>query len=250
MTAQPHPSQFKIDPEARAARRIAAAHRLVEMGMELAEAAQRLALARMERQIAAAEAGEADADAGPASRRSDPVAAVERIARTVRLSLALAARLDGDEPVRRARMRSDAAAELEIQKEAQRREREAQHAAAQDERFRREESVIAVVTKALLLDGADEAELHEGVGEARERLNEGEWEFDLDERHFGAVVASLFEALEIKPDWSVWAQEPWAIEEARINALGSPYARGGAAWVEAERETAADEPVAADGSSP
>ncbi|MFI4936824.1 MAG: hypothetical protein ACHP7N_19645, partial [Caulobacterales bacterium] len=256
----PHPSQFETppDPEARAARRIAVAHRLGEMGLALAEAAQRRALALMERDIAAAESGEADAVGAPKGRRDDPMLAAERMARMVRLSLALAARLDSDEPVRRTRARADAAAEREAQAEARRREGEARRAAEQDEAFRLQDTVVEVVARGLLRAGADEVELHERSEEVRERLSEGEWEFDLDERHFGAVVASLYEAMGIAPDWSVWADEPWAVEEAKINALGSPYAAGGAAWVGAgddappgePTEEAAREPVAADGSSP
>ena len=108
MTARPHPAQFEIapDPEARAARRIAVAHQLVEMGLALAEAAQQRALAQIARDIAAAQAGEAE-DGAAKGRREDPVAAAERAARAVRLSLALAARLDSDEPVRRGRLRGD-----------------------------------------------------------------------------------------------------------------------------------------------
>ena len=253
-----HPLPFEPDPEARAARRIAVAHRQVEMALEIAEAVQRLAMARIERDIAAAEAGEAAPadDAGAKGRRDDPVAAVERAGRAVRLSLALAARLDSDEPVRRARVRSDTAAERQAMAEARDRERQADSAAAWDETFQLQDKAIEVVTQGLLRAGLDEVELHERTDEARERLGEDEWEFDLDERHFGAVIASLFEALEFKPDWSIWASEPWAVEEAQINALGSPYATGGAAWV--AREGGEDppdqavnrEPVAADGSSP
>jgi hypothetical protein len=258
MTVHAHPSQFDLepDPEARAARRIAVAHRLVELGLELAEAAQRLALARMEREIAAVEAGEAvaDADAAVKGRRDDPVAAVERIGRTVRLSLALAARLDSDEPVRRSRVRADAAAEREAQAEARRREDEAGRAAAQEEAFQLEDTVVEVVARGLLRAGVGEVELHERSEEVLERLSEGEWEFDLDQRHFGAVIASLFEAMGIVPDWSVWADEPWATREAQINALGSPYARDGAAWAKAGGDDPPDavarEPVSADGSSP
>jgi len=258
MTAPP--LSFEPDPEARAAQRIAAAHWLVEMGLEVAEAVRRRALAQIERDIAEAEAGGAAPveDMAPKGRRDDPLAAVDRVARMVRLSLALAARLDGDEPVRRARARDDDTAEREAQADARRRAREADAAAARHEISRLEEAAVEVVAQGLVRAGADEAELHERIEEVRERLDEGEWEFDFGERHFGAVVASLFEAIEIAPDWSIWAGEPWAIEEAQINALGSPYGRGGAAWVGAGGDAAEEElaeepvrvPVAADGSSP
>ena len=259
MTAQPHPSQFETppDPEARAARRIAMAHRLAERAMELAEAAQRLALARMEREIAALEAGETAEDAAPASRRSDPVAAAERMARMVRLSLALAARLDGDEPVRRERVRADERAGRQEEKEARSREIDARWDSVMAEKERRRELVVEVAAQALEQIGAEEDEVLERVEEFYERLHEGEREFDVSQRSVGAVVASLCKAMEIEPDWSVWAEEDWAVEEAATNARGSPYARSGVAAVKAGGDTAdappeepVCEPVAAHGSSP
>ena len=257
-----HPLAFEPDPEARAARRIAVAHRQVEMALEVAEAVQRRALAQIERDIAAAEAGEAgvaDAaftDAGPAKgRRDDPVAAVERAGRAVRLSLALAARLDSDEPVRRARVRSDAAAERQAAADAKRRADEERWRAAADEEADLQEIVVEAATRVLRRVCADEDEVREQIVEFCERMNEDEREFDVLERPVGAVLAALFETMEITPDWSAWAAEPWAVEEARTNAAGSPYAAGGAAWV---REGGEDPPggapaadlVGAHGSSP
>ena len=272
MTAQPHPSHFEIeadaglDPEARAARRIAMAHRLAEMGMALAEAAQRLALARMEREIAALEAGDVvpggEVDAAGKGRRSDPLAAAERMARMVRLSLALAARLDGDEPVRRARVRSDAAAEREAEADALRRTRDAERMAELVEASLREDSVFEVVEATLKAAGMERDEVQEWVADIQERMaeaeREGEWEYDYVRRPVGAVIAKICEALDPQPDWTLWAGEDWAIEEAQANAEGSPYAEGGAAWVkraaaepaDAPPEEAACEPVPPDGSSP
>ena len=278
MTAQPRPSEFEIAPngevrdadvrdaEVRAAQRIVAAHRLVEMGMELAEAAQRLALARMEREIAALEAGDVvpgeEEDAAGKGRRSDPLAAAERMARMVRLSLALAARLDGDEPVRRARFRSDAAAEREAEADALRRTRDAERMAELVEASLREDSVFEVVEATLKAAGMERGEVQEWVADIQERMaeaeREGEWEYDYVRRPVGAVIAKICEALDPQPDWTRWAGEDWALEEAATNAEGSPYARGGAAWVkraaaepaDAPPEEAACEPVPPDGSSP
>ncbi len=266
MTAQPHPSQFETapDPETRAARRIALAHRLAERAMELAEAAQRLALARIERQIAALEAGEVDAaeDEAAKGRRSDPVATAERMARTVRLSLALAARLDGDEPVRRARGRSDAVAEREAEAEARKRAREAREHAELVHAARREDMVFEVLEATLKAEGLDRDDVHERAVEINERVAESmadrEWEYDYVRRPVGAVIAKLCEDFGLEPDWSLWADQAWAIEEAATNAEGSPYAAGGAAWVKAQaseppgepQAEPASEPVPADGSSP
>ena len=264
MTAQPHPSQFdleldpEVNPEARAARRIAVAHRLVEMGLEVAEAVQRRALAQM-----ADEAEGQDADDGEAAkgRRTDPVAAVERVARTVRLSLALAARLDGDEPVRRARARSDEAAEREAEAEARKRAREAREHAELVHAARREDMVFEVLEATLKAEGLDREDVHERAVEINERVAESmsdrEWEYDYVRRPVGAVIAKLCEDFGLEPDWSLWAEEAWAIEEAQTNAEGSPYAEGGAAWVsegdeppDEGGEEPVGEPVPTDGSSP
>jgi len=243
MTAQPHPSLFEIepdagpDPEARAARRIAVAHRLVEMGMELAEAVQRRALAQLaaEAEGQDAEDGEGANCAAPRGRRTDPVAAVERVARTVRLSLALAARLDEGEPVRRARMRSNEAADRDAEAEARRRAREAEAAAERFDASLREATVLEVLEAALKASGLDGGEVRERVEEIEDRmaeaLSEREWEYDYLRRPVGAVIAQLCEDYGLEPDWSLWADEDWAIGEAQTNAEGSPYAEGGAAWV-------------------
>jgi hypothetical protein len=47
-----------------------------------------------------------------------------------------------------------------------------------------------------------------------------------DERPIGAIVVEICEALGVEPDLSLWEDEDWAIEEARTGAVGSPYARG------------------------
>ena len=255
MTAEIH--HFGADPDMRAERRIAVAHRLVEMTLEVAEAAQRRALALMEREIAAAEAGEAAPaeEAGAKGRRDDPVAAVERAPRSVRLSLALAARLDGDEPVRKARARDEVSALREAQAEDRRRVEAAARAAEREAAAQREEAVFEVVEATLEASGMDAETLEERVAEIAERMREGEWEYDYVERPIGAVIAAICEDLDIKPDWLAWADTDWAIEEAATAAPGSPYALGGAAWGEAAAtngpaEEPVREPVAADGSSP
>ena len=250
MTAEIH--HFGADPDMRAERRIAVAHRLVEMNLEVAEAVQRLALAQLQRQTEAAESGEAPA---PTGRAADPMAAVERAGRSVRLSLALAARLDGDEPVRKARARDEVSALREAQAEDRRRVEAAARAAEREAAAQREEAVFEVVEATLEASGMDAETLEERVAEIAERMREGEWEYDYVERPIGAVIAAICEDLDIKPDWLAWADTDWAIEEAATAAPGSPYALGGAAWGEAAAtngpaEEPVREPVAADGSSP
>ena len=57
----------------------------------------------------------------------------------------------------------------------------------------------------------------------RERLDCDERYEDLDGRATGEVLASLFADLGLTLDWSYWADEDWAIEEAETEAEGSPF---------------------------
>ncbi len=45
-----------------------------------------------------------------------------------------------------------------------------------------------------------------------------------DRRPIGAIVVEICEALGVEPDLSLWEDEDWAIEEGRTGAPGSPYA--------------------------
>jgi hypothetical protein len=47
---------------------------------------------------------------------------------------------------------------------------------------------------------------------------------DFQDRPLGATVALICRGLGLKPDWSQWAGEDWALAEARDRASGSPYA--------------------------
>ena len=52
---------------------------------------------------------------------------------------------------------------------------------------------------------------------------------DFQDRPLGATVALICRGLGLKPDWSQWAGEDWALAEARDRAPGSPYAGPAAA---------------------
>jgi hypothetical protein len=47
---------------------------------------------------------------------------------------------------------------------------------------------------------------------------------DFQDHPLGATVALICRGLGLKPDWSQWAGEDWALAEARDRAPGSPYA--------------------------
>ena len=164
--------------------------------------------------------------------------------------------LDGEEPVRKARLRTDAAAEREAADDDRWRAWQAQSRAESILAGEREERVFEVIEATLAAEGLDRDEIHERVAEINERMAEaeGEWDYDYVRRPIGAVIARLAEDLGLTPDWCLWAAQDWAVEEAATGAEGSPYAPGGAAWAGDDDPPAADaparEPVAADGSSP
>jgi hypothetical protein len=58
----------------------------------------------------------------------------------------------------------------------------------------------------------------------QERLDDEEsFEDFIGDRPLGAVVAALCKELGVAVDWSLWAEEDWAIEEIRTKPPGSPY---------------------------
>jgi hypothetical protein len=63
---------------------------------------------------------------------------------------------------------------------------------------------------------------------------------DFQDRPLGATVALICRDLGLKPDWSQWAGEDWALAEARDRAPGSPYA--GPAGEAAELQTSSPSP--------
>jgi hypothetical protein len=60
--------------------------------------------------------------------------------------------------------------------------------------------------------------------ELSERLDDEEAFEDLiGDRPLGAIIAALCADLGVEVDWSLWADEDWAIEEARTKPPDSPY---------------------------
>ena len=65
--------------------------------------------------------------------------------------------------------------------------------------------------------------------EAWERLEDEDVYGDLLSRPMGEIVALICEDLGLKPDWDRLAKEAWAVEEARAAPPGSPFAAKAAA---------------------
>lgn len=183
-------------PDDRPARRLAMLEELAELGMELARALKVQALAALE-----PEGAEAAAKVTP----GDPVLMFTRVARAVRQTLALETRLSAPQP------------DLDAEADAWREE-------AMFARRRRKEDIRGIA-ETILETQAPPA----GRELLREALD-ARLEFDRErDEHFtylptGVLVARVCAELGVEPDWSLWADEPWAIEEARQRYPGSPFA--------------------------
>jgi len=246
MTDTPDPSldpSDTLDPAAeRAARHGRILAELAEIGLDLARTLRRQAEAQDQLQDVAERAGVAEVVGGSVTVefRGDLGRTYDRLSRAIRLTLHLETRVAEGEVARRAQ------AALARAKTAR-----AERAAAVSAWTKaREATVLRVVEKTLEADGLDDEAIVERLTEARENLNEFT-EFDVSELPVGLVIARICKEIGAKPDWAVWANEAWAIEEAQDRPRGSPYARGGFGGDGADDPPGADTDLAeAAGGSP
>jgi hypothetical protein len=182
---------------------------LAEIGMDMARALRRQALAQ-------ADAAEIEASDTAHAVSGDVGLTFSRIARAVRLTLALEARTAEAASARRSAAAADRAARRE------------------EERFRalvtprpadpREAVIERIVEQAIEAEIDDPKDVDHMMGDFYERLDEDEAYADPAGRPIGEIVARICRDLRLDPDWSRWANEPWAVEEARTASAGSPYA--------------------------
>ena len=212
-TAQPGPVQD------RAEQRLRLLAELAEIGMDMARTLQRRALEQA--------AGDEVLTTQPGELGDDLGLAFSRVARAVRLTLALEVRFEQDRQAR----------------EAPRLEAEAREAGARSVRGCINKHIvrdaIAQAIEAEIVDGGRDEDYEDGrEGEVerlfaglRERLD-GERDAAFADRPIGEVVAMICRDLGLTPDWSLWEDEDWATEEAQRRPPGSPFAarRTQAAW--------------------
>jgi len=194
---------------------LAVLEELTDIGMEIARAL---------RDRVADQAGEA---------APDPGLAFSRIARAVRQTVALEARLDQERQAAHGLAQAHAAeAQAKVAREAA------------YERLRgaiRKNDVRCAVEQAID-DQADGGDVERLVTDLRERLDD-ESEYDdleFNDRPIGEMVASICRDLGLTVDLSLWEDEDWAIEEAQARTLGSPYAfrrQNAPSWREAAGKT-------------
>ena len=180
---------------------------------ELNELSMRVARAVCDEAEAARQAAPGD-EAPPRRTTADPTLAMTRIARSVRLNLALEARLTEDAPAAEAR-RVDHAAERKA--EAIRGLR-----AKRAEADTRKSTVFEAVEIIIDFD-APEGET-ESLLDRLEDLRDPALEARFADAPTSAWIAAICRDLDLTPDWNLWAGEDWALEEA-VTRPDSPFAK-------------------------
>jgi hypothetical protein len=189
------------------------AQRQVEMLGQLAEIGLNLAGA-LERQVLA----EDPAAAEPVPR-GDVGLTYSRIARAVRMTLALQSKVLEDHIAR------EQGAEAARQR-------------AQNDGLEARRTRIGNIVARAMDDETPDGDTAEAEAQFRERfenlagdiyecLQDEDAYGDILQRPMGEVVALVCKDLGLQPDWDRWAAEPWAIAEAASGAPGSPFARRG-----------------------
>jgi hypothetical protein len=196
------------DPAAaeRAAVRLARLDVLAEIGLGISR--------RLQREVQEAEVGALDLGAVSL--------AFCRLSKAVRQTIALQARLEADQALA-ARKAAEA--------------RPFWERAVQPRIPTPWDKAVSALDQAVAAEaGGDEAAYERLEKALDERLEAIE---DDDDRPVGAIVAEICEALGIEPDWSLWQDEDWALEEALTKAPGSPYGQGRPEVAEGGAETVA-----------
>jgi len=181
----------------REARHLRMLRELAEIGMDLARAVQRQAN----------DPAPAEGDAAPADL-TDLGLVFSRIGRAVRQTLALEARL------------------VEVGRE---RERDADlfdhHRQANEARraIRRKDEARRLVEQAIEAE-AGEGDVEQLLADLHERLEDPDDTADFADRPMGVLIARICRDLGVAPDWSLWEDQEWAIDEAAAKPRGSPFA--------------------------
>jgi hypothetical protein len=187
----------------RAERRLRMLEKLAQLEMELAEALQRQAIAAADpTPPAEPDAAEASGPGAAPGTAGDLSAAFARIARSLRLTLALQAR--AEEQLRA--LLAGEAAKVEVRR-AEVTRRATEEARARSEHHRNE--VERLVCEAAEREVEDEQALKSVLEALEERLADDEAYWDLDQMPLPEAVERLCADLELTPDWSRWQGEGW-----------------------------------------
>lgn len=214
------PPAFEGEPDAEslaAAEVVRARHRLemldevAELAMELARAQQRKALQQLE--PAGEEAARADAPS-PGGRERDAMAGFVNAARAVRVTLLLQAKLEAGLTLRRGELSLERGVRLDAARKAR-----------EQAPIVRQAVLTDVVTEVIEREAGDRGDLERLLEDAEEALDQASYGRDFMSRATGAIVAEICKDLGVTIDWSRWADEDWAVQEAETGAEGSPFAK-------------------------
>jgi hypothetical protein len=207
------------------ARDIAMLHELADITMDLTRALGRLALEK------AAE--------GDAKGAGDLGVVVTRVGRALRQTIAYRRKIED-----RVREGADKRAAEQAEIRAQQSQRAAQ--AKRSRSVERKHMIRRAVEQVLANQQADDdedasTEDEDRFDELYERLDEYESFTDFTDRPVSEFVANLCDAMGLEFDWSQFAYDPWAMQEAETEPEGSPFAE----WLASTQEDAANDPPVA-----
>ena len=150
--------------------------------------------------------------------------AFDRISRALRFTVAQHERLEIDAAKTIEQRQAEAAATLaaEAQRLARARNAPSPEAQAAKREQDRKLRLVERAVKRAIEATEDYDERDERLEDLDERLEALE-DLGLD-RPIGAVVAGICRAMRLPFDFALWEDEPWALDEARTQAEGSPYA--------------------------
>jgi hypothetical protein len=175
--------------DARAALRVERLQAMAGLGLDLVEDLHRLILS---------------GDAGPQAGT-----AFIGLSRAVRQTVALEARLDIDAEARAA--------------EQDRRATAAEGADLARQRRDQAREIVEAAIEAAVDPERDPARAEWLYDCLHERLEDADDTASQADRPLGLVVAEICRALDLEPDWALWADEDWAIAEALERPPGSPF---------------------------
>ena len=191
---------------AQAARHVRMLQELAEIGMNVARA--------VGRQIAAEPVAGAEPAAEPAG--GNPGLVLTRIARCVRQTVALEAKLTADYRAWVGKSAAERAAALVEQAE--------RAAAAEARRRERKKNQVERAAKTVIEGAARPEDYHPRLRDVKEWLWDSDDDDDFADRPIGEIIAKICDDLHIPFDVVKWQDESWAREERWTKPPGSPFA--------------------------
>ncbi len=202
------------------------------VGLVLLDAVEALAL--KVRRLVKAQAEDEALDLTVVAAVSDLAQAYGKVSRAIRqnalledrLEAGLRDRVSGLEDARRARALKRA--EAEAAKVAA--DEEAEYQRVYGPTIAREEAVDDVMERLTYRQRGESEQAEALDAERAELLEEGAGYENYGDRPITETVTKLCEALGLEPEWDYFADEDWAMDEARAGVAGSPYVsrdRGG-----------------------